>query len=202
MKFKYPFYLLLLLLFNPLIGIGQEISLEQEETYRRDTAKNEISLNVLNILVFGALDVSYERILNDNSSVGIEMFSKVFNKNEGEDIDFSKAYKKDFSLTGKFKYFLNEYKTASGFYVEGFLMMSNGVNEVDVDVKDPETGETRQVEVPLEYTDIALGFGVGGKFVAKQGFLIDASFGLGRNLFHKDSPDIVILPSVTVGYRF
>ena len=57
-------------------------------------------------------------------------------------------------------------------------------------------------DVEVEYSDFALGFGVGGKFVSKNGFLIDLSFGIGRNLFNRDSPDLVVLPNINVGYRF
>ena len=175
---------------------------QEERVYRRDTTLSEVHLNVLNLLVFGALDVGYERLINDHASAGVEIFSKVFNKNEGEDVDLSKVYAKDFSITGKFKYFLQDENTAWGYYAEVFGMFSNGDNEVEMDFKNSETGEVETKEVDIEYTDIAMGIGVGGKFVAKEGFLIDVSFGIGRNLFDKNSPDIVLLPSVNFGYRF
>ena len=41
------------------------------------------------------------------------------------------------------------------------------------------------------YTDFALGFGLGGKFVSKQGFFLDLSAGIGRNLLNDNSPTIV-----------
>lgn len=196
-KIIFPF--LFILLTSQLNA--QEI-IDEEISDARTTGRNELSLNMLNILIFGALDGSYERIINDNASLGLEVFAKVFNKNEGEDMDLSRAYAKDFSVTAKFKYFLREDRVASGFYAETFGMISDGTNKKDVDRVDPMTGETRRVETEFEYTDFALGFGIGGKFVAKQGFLMDVSFGVGRNLFHKDSPDIVILPAASVGYRF
>lgn len=170
--------------------------------FKRDTTVHEIHLNILNVLIFGALDVAYERILTDHSSVGVELFSKVFNKNAGEDGDLSKIYAKDFSITGKFKYFLDDETVARGYYANVFGMFSNGQHENDIELPDPETGELIMREVDMEYTDLAFGIGVGGKFVAKQGFLIDVSFGIGRNLFDKYSPDIVLLPSVYIGYRF
>ena len=182
--------------------IALEEQLQQEMIFRRDTTKSEVHLNILNLLVFGALDVGYERVINDHTSAGVEIFSKVFNKNEGEDVDLSKVYAKDFSITGRFKYFLQEENTAWGYYAEAFGMFSNGDNEVKMEFKDAETGELEEREVLIEYTDIGLGVGVGGKWVAKQGFLIDVSFGIGRNLFDKNSPDIILLPSVNVGYRF
>lgn len=207
------------LLFFALPGMAQEIGEEekvlvedtsfQEQTdyreqvvFKRDTTQSEVHLNILNLLVFGALDIGYERLINDHAAAGIEIFSKVFNKNEGEDIDLSKIYAKDFSITGKFKYFIQEEQVARGYYAEAFAMFSNGNYKRDMELPDPETGEPRTIEADLEYTDVALGVGVGGKFVAKQGFLIDVSFGLGRNLFDKYSPDIVLLPSVNIGYRF
>ena len=180
----------------------QPEQLQQEVIFRRDTTKSEVHLNVLNLLVFGALDVGYERLITDHASAGVEIFSKVFNKNEGEDIDLSNVYAKDFSITGKFKYFLQEENSAWGYYAEAFGMFSNGNNEKEVEIRDATTGELKTIKADLEYTDIALGVGAGGKFVAKQGFLIDVSFGIGRNLFDKNSPDIVLLPSVNLGYRF
>lgn len=209
-------FLTLLLFAAPLVAQETGVEEETEEVeeimidpvvreniiFKRDTTKSEVHLNVLNLLVFGALDVGYERLINDHASAGIEIFSKVFNKNEGEDVDLSEVYSKDFSITGKFKYFLNDENTAWGYYAEAFGMFSNGTNEKEVEIKDSTTGEFKTIEADLEYTDIALGVGVGGKFVAKQGFLIDVSFGLGRNLFDKNSPDIVLLPTVNLGYRF
>lgn len=192
----------ILIFCNTFGAVAQTNDSSFDEINNRNTGQNEISLNVLNVIIFGALEGAYERILSDNSSLGIEVFAKAFNKNEGEDVDLSEVYSKDFSVTSKFKYFIKEDKRASGFYAEAFGMVSDGINEKEVDRIDPLTGEMRSVEEDREYTDFALGFGIGGKFVAKQGFLMDVSFGLGRNLFHKDSPDIVILPTASVGYRF
>ena len=191
--------LLAFLISTPLL-FSQE-SEQTEPLTHRDDSKNELSLNVFNVLIFGAIDGSYERILNDYSSLSLEVFSKAFNKNEGEDIDLSEAYSKEFSITSKFKYFFRESKVAHGFYAEAFGMYSDGWAEKEVEIP-MEEGGTRLQDVDVEYSDFALGFGVGGKFVSKKGFLIDLSFGIGRNLFNRDSPDLVVLPNINVGYRF
>lgn len=180
----------------------QSENVQEIPLFKRDTTQHEIHLNILNVLVFGALDVAYERVLTDHSSAGVELFTKVFNKNVGEKGDLSKVYAKDYSITAKFKYFFDDETVARGYYANVFGMFSNGTNKTDWDFKDPETGEPVTKEVDMEYTDLAFGVGIGGKFVAKQGFLIDASFGIGRNFFDKYSPDIVILPSIYLGYRF
>ena len=192
--------LLLAFLASSTFAFSQEPVQDQPLTHL-DVSKNELSLNVFNVLIFGAIDGAYERVLNDHSSLGIEVFSKAFNKNKGEDIDLAEAYSKDFSITSKFKYYFRENKSAHGFYAEAFGMYSDGWNEKEVEVP-MEQGGFYTEEVDVEYSDFALGFGVGGKFVSKNGFLIDLSFGIGRNLFNRDSPDLVVLPNINVGYRF
>lgn len=52
------------------------------------------------------------------------------------------------------------------------------------------------------FTDLALGFGLGGKFVTKNGFFMDLSTGLGRNIFTTTSPTIVGQFNVNLGHRF
>ncbi len=52
------------------------------------------------------------------------------------------------------------------------------------------------------YTDFALGFGLGGKFVSKQGFFLDLNAGIGRNLLNDNSPTIVGQFNVNLGFRF
>lgn len=194
-------YSLAFLFFIFFSGVHAQQNTFNEEQFPRDIAQNELSANVFNVLIFGALDVTYERILTDHSSLSVDIFTKLTNKNEGEDFDLSEAYAKDFSLTTKFKFFFKEENTAWGFYAEAFGMISSGENEKEVKKTSP-SGEIFYEDEFLDYTDLALGVGVGHKYVAKQGFMIDLSFGVGRNLFHKDSPDIVILPAINVGYRF
>lgn len=196
------------LLILPVLLNAQEEPETETETEtelvktHRDTTRNEVSWNIMNTLVFGALDISYERILTDHSSISAEVFSKVFNKNKGEEGDLSKTYAKDFSMTTKFKYFLDEKNMAWGYYAEAFAMISNGVNEKTVTLTDRETGEPKEIEAELDYIDVALGIGVGRKFISKKGFFLDVSVGIGRNLFQKDSPVIVVLPGFHIGYRY
>lgn len=145
---------------------------------------NEIKINGL-YLVLGAVEATYERLLNEESGVGISVFLQI-DDDIKDDIDYyiSPYYRMYF---GK--------KYASGFFVEGFGLLSS-VNEkrffgFDVAVEE----ET--------ITDFALGIGVGGKWVTKRGFLAELNFGVGRNLFNSDSnEDYVGKIGITLGYRF
>lgn len=107
------------------------------------------------------------------------------------------AFYKDFSLTGKYKYFFGD-RYARGFYVHGFGMLSSG--EYDSYVYDSSDGYGSYEY--QDYTDFALGFGVGGKFVSTGGFFLDLGAGIGRNLFTEKSPTIVGQFNVNLGFRF
>lgn len=194
-----------LLLFLTLSLVALEVT-AQGNTYNqqqdhRDLAKNELSLNAFNILIFGVLEGTYERVISEQSSISVDVFADVFDKREGENIDFSELYTRDFAITTGFKFFFSEDKVARGFYAEGFGMLSTGETSESRETTGPG-GELNYTEMEVDYTDFALGLGLGGKFVARQGFLIDVSFGLGRNLFNNDSPVLVIQTAINVGYRF
>ncbi|RKS53117.1 hypothetical protein BC962_1363 [Gillisia mitskevichiae] len=194
--------LLPLFLFASFISFSQGITTEKETTsseeivYKRDIAKNELSIGTLNLVAFGALDVAYERIITPNSSWAIEAFVLALDR-DNEDI--GDAFNKDVSLTGKYKYFFGD-RTAWGFYVNGLAMISSGkyseYNEYFVDDIYYSNREK------ISYTDFALGFGLGGKFVGKQGFFLDLSTGIGRNLFNDNSPVVVGQFNVNLGFRF
>lgn len=159
---------------------------------KRDVAKNELSIGALNLVIFGALDLAYERILTESSSWALEAFILALNENSSNVADI---YSRDFSLTGKYKYFFGK-GTASGLYANGFAMYNRGEFEEQLNGTEPVSTQTKN------YSDFALGFGVGGKFVAKGGFFVDLGAGLGRNLFNSDSPTIVGQINVNLGMRF
>lgn len=64
-------FVLSLLTFGILSTYAQE-----KEIFQDQAPKNEFRVNALNLLLFKSLDVTYERALNEESSVGINtMFS-------------------------------------------------------------------------------------------------------------------------------
>lgn len=184
-------YFLLSFLFISTFSFAQDLDNSPD---KRDVTQNELSIGALNIVAFGALDITYERIINENSSWAIETFIQALDR-DSEDV--ADAFYKDFSLTGKYKYFFGD-RYARGFYVHGFGMISNGEYE-DHYVTDPNGNGYYEDE---RYTDFALGFGLGGKFVSTGGFFLDLGAGIGRNLLNDSSPTIVGQFNVNVGFRF
>ncbi|MFV8225801.1 hypothetical protein [Christiangramia aquimixticola] len=180
-----------LLLLSANLCFAQETS-EGESLTQRDTGKNDISVNAFNLVAFGIIDVTYERVINNNSSWALEAF---YHPSKDDYID--EAYYKDFSLTGKYKHFFSS-SYARGFYVHSFGMFSSGEYESDyIMIMDgPAYYETEK------YSDFALGFGLGGKFISPGGFMVDLSSGIGRNLFNSQSPKVVGQFMINLGYRF
>lgn len=150
--------------------------------------KNEIKGNAL-FLVLGAFEVTYEQILNDDSGIGVSLF---FIAKE-EDFDTT------FSLSPYYRAYFGK-KRASGFFVEGFSSISTGKNG-SYSEYDPTTDSSYIVKGE-KYTDLALGFGIGSKWVHKKGYIFEINAGMGRNLFSNNSPEIVGRGGITLGYRF
>lgn len=173
---------------------AQEVENENLQTEKRDLGKNDLSIGALNLVAFGAIDLSYERILTARSGFATEVFIKALNR-DNEDV--AEAYERDFSLTGKYKYYFGD-NYARGFYVHGLGMLSSG----EYRVNEFYDNGGNYIYEDQKYTDFALGFGVGGKFVSSGGFFLDLSTGIGRNLFNDDSPTIVGQFNVNLGFRF
>jgi hypothetical protein len=152
-----------------------------------DSKKNEIKVNAL-FLILGSFEVTYERILNDESAVGVSLNAPF--DNENWDINYT--------ATGFYRYYFGK-KTAAGFFGEAFGMLNN----VD-DYVYYETPDYNYKSRTL--TDFALGIGLGGKWVTKKGLVLEINAGVGRNLFNNQYDDrdyeLIGRAAISVGYRF
>ncbi|MDH7446595.1 hypothetical protein [Aquimarina sp. 2201CG14-23] len=193
------FLITLTVLFTFQISSAQE----QSEIPPRDINKNEFSINPINIIAFGALDLSYERVISNNTSIGINAFYRLSDNidTDGDIIDRDGIFDKELALTIQYKYFFGR-RIARGFYIEGFGMLSSGEHDNYVNFVDNQGTLISSGEIAEEYTDFALGFAVGGKFVTRNGFFLDVGFGIGRNLFSSKGPEIIVRPNLYLGYRF
>ncbi|MCG9972334.1 hypothetical protein [Christiangramia crocea] len=165
-----------------------------DQPEKRDTTQNELSINAFNLITLGIIEITYERVIDENSSWAIEGFI-----HPGKDDYIDELYYKDLSLTGKYKHFFSS-TYARGFYVHGFGMISTG--EYETGFYDFNEGLDEYIYETEDFTDFAIGFGLGGKFVSPGGFLLDLSAGIGRNFFNDVSPTIVGQFMVNLGFRF
>lgn len=195
--------LLALLVFISLQFSAQETKDTEESKYPQDVEKKyELKLNAFNLIAFAALDISYEKLINTNSSFGVAVF---YNFSDYADDDI--AYPKKFSVTPYYRWFFSEYDYAQGFFVEGFGMLNTYQDYYNnYDSYDYNNNYDR-IETQ---TGFALGISVGGKFVLTEGFTAEVLLGIGRNLIKEESDDndyyfqneVVARFGISLGYRF
>ena len=154
-----------------------------------NTKKNELKLNVI-LPLTGALEGTYERNLNKNSSLGVSVFT-VFNSDKSHD-DLN------YSLSPYYRRYFGK-KFASGFFAEGFGMLSS------IDGKKIyDTNNNSILTEGSDVIDFSLGLGLGSKWVTKSGIIFEVNAGWGKLLFNADKTDNtqVIRVGFHLGYRF
>jgi len=178
---------LVLLLTLSAISFAQEKNSFTEEAEK----KHEVKINGLNLIAFKWLDVSYEYLINKESSFGV---STLINFDNEDDFDTYRT----FSLTPYYRrYFSKGY--AKGFFVEGFGML-NSYKESSYYLGSSNYSTE-------SFTNFAVGISAGGKFVTENGFVAEIYLGLGRNLINNDkvyydNNSIVGRGGISLGYRF
>lgn len=187
---KYFPIVVLCFLLLPGISIAQEDIIQDNDQQELD--RDELKINVFNLIAFEFADFSYERLINEEASFGLGLLFKVGGVDDSDD------FYRTFSLTPYYRrYFSKGY--ASGFFIEGFGMLNSGEEEI-FDF-DEQAGEL--VLSGDNYTDFALGISVGGKFISSRGFIAEIYAGIGRNFFNTDiSPEIVSRGGISLGFRF
>lgn len=148
---------------------------------------NEIKLNGL-YMVLGAIDIAYERTINEESAFGASVFVPF----DDDDID----YDINFYVSPYYRMYFGK-KYAAGFFVEGFGLLSSYDKVSFSSGLNPTVSEDNALA-------FALGIGVGGKWVTKSGFIGELGLGIGRNIINDDdfNDELVGKINISVGYRF
>jgi hypothetical protein len=156
--------------------------------------KNEIKLNMFYFLL-GAVEVSYERNLNEYSSLGMSVLMST---------DTDEFWDLNYAITPYYRLFFGR-KPAQGFFFEGFGMLNSYKEYEFWSYYNPENGDYFYDESTSNVTAFALGVAVGGKFTLHEKFVVELSGGIGRNFLNgSDNRYVTIVPrlSINVGYRF
>lgn len=147
--------------------------------------QNEIKLNALYLLL-GFPEISYERILNEESAVGIAV---AFSTEE--------TFGLDFMVLPYYRIYFGD-RPASGFFVEGNAAIFTGDYYEEVYGDEFYYRESHENEVGA-----GVGLAVGAKFMTTSGWVFEFFGGAGRNFL---SPEEVgpVYPrlGLTVGRRF
>jgi len=184
------------IILSAIIVIASLSLFAQENNDQEFLSKNELKINMSNLIGFKWLDVGYERILNEESSIGFGTLISLDNNIDGID-----EYR-TFSLTPYYRQFFSN-KYAQGFFVEAFTMLHSGkdytYNYVYEDFPPYSSFENRN---ETKYIDLAVGISVGAKWVTKRGFIAEIYAGIGRDLLNQSDIEVVGRGGVSIGYRF
>lgn len=163
--------------------------------------KNEVRLNALSVIVYKQLDLTYEYVINEESSVGLGMAFDLDKKTNNGILGGNQ----DYAITPYYRYHLPD-DIADGIFFETFLSANGGVNKKkQEDVPDyAELKLTPDDEgyVYPEYSDFAFGLGGGYKYISDSGFVGEIYGGAGRNLSGGYSPAVLVRLGVSFGFRF
>lgn len=161
--------------------------------------KNEVKIDVLNLIGNGRLGISYERFLNKEFSIGVTGLA--FNKSSKTD-DFLTDDTRtmiEYQVIPYVRYAMSKSAT-NLYYFEAFTNFNGGQYK---ELTTFNNGSADYVVVTKsEYNDVALGASIGYKLYFKESFVVDLTVGIGKNLFNSDSPSTVSRLGLNLGYRF
>lgn len=152
------------------------------------TGNNELKINLLHS-VLGLVEVNYERILQDNMSVGLGVFASVSKEDFEYNYGFVPHYRVYFGA-----------KKANGFFIEGNMAAISVKEESyyyynDLNYNSYTTRSKNKV-------NFGLGAAAGAKFLTRNGFLGEAYLGVGRFVGQNRSVEAYPRIGITIGKRF
>ncbi len=145
------------------------------------TENNEFKINILYTAI-GIPELSYERLISDNSSLGA---SVAFSLDKKEDMELR------FSFSPYYRMFFGQ-KKAAGFFIEANSIIVNYVDTIYYN------GSTNTYETK---TGFGLGAAAGAKFLTKNNLIGEVYGGLGR-VFGDNSLGAYPRFGISLGKRF
>jgi len=162
---------------------------------------SEIKANAFNLIVFKAVDFSYEYLIDSESSIGV---TALFNLQDNDEKDFEDGpyYNEKMAITPFYRRFFSS-KYAWGFFMEAFAMYN--LQEDYDGYYEYNNGNEYYVYDDETSSNLAFGMSVGGKFVSRKGFAFEFFGGVGRNLTTSNddvATELVPRLGVNLGFRF
>ena len=147
----------------------------QIEEFSKQIGTKEFKLDFLDLLVFPALSVGYEKINDSSTAFGTTLFINL----GGEDSDWND----NLAITPYYRFYFLQSEDYGGYgvFAEVFTKFAFGDAEVYNEISNTSIDEN--------YFDMALGLAVGRKWINRKGFTLETLFGVGRNLFFDEESD-------------
>ena len=163
--------------------------------------KNELRVDLLTIALRTEFNLTYERFLSKDWSVGV--FGGYSNSSKVND-DFDAGFRNNLP-----KYEVNPFvrynlsKGQKSFYFAEIFLSANGGDFRETVRRTDGDGNAFYRTEKSTYSDLGAGAGLGYKLYLKDMFAIEVGVGVGANLLNRDkSPDTISRVGLGIGYRF
>lgn len=192
------------LLIIPVLILSLGIYAQEEEKVSIDFPKNEFRINALNLLLFKSFDISYERAINKESSVGINTMFSLEGKSRFT-ADHYIYYYEGFTLTPYYRLYFGK-KPNAGFFGEAFAVLASGKYEYYGSDYASCAGCLSVGGYGYSFRDftafgVGLSFGV--KLIKKPNFVTTIHGGAARNFLNsKYDPGITPRVGISFGWRY
>ncbi len=145
----------------------------QIEEFSKKIGTKEFKLDFLDLLVFPALSVGYEKINDSSTAFGTTLFINL----GGEDSDWND----NLAITPYYRFYFLQSEDYGGYGVFAEVFTKFAFGNAEVYNLNSYTEEN--------YFDMALGLAVGRKWINRKGFTLETLFGVGRNLLFDEESD-------------
>ena len=147
----------------------------QIEEFSKQIGTKEFKLDFLDLLVFPALSVGYEKINDSSTAFGTTLFINLGGEDSG--------WNDNLAITPYYRFYFLQSEDYGGYgvFAEVFTKFAFGDAEVYNEISNTSVDEN--------YFDMALGLAVGRKWINRKGFTLETLFGVGRNLFFDEESD-------------
>lgn len=168
----------------------------QIEEFSKQIGQQEFRIDFFDLLVMESLNVGYEKMNDTSTAYGLTMLINLGDSDLND----------NFALTPYFRlYFLeSEDYGGYGFFAEVFSKLAFGETEV---YNDNFTNNSIYPGYENEnFFDVALGVGLGRKWINRKGYSFEVLVGFGRNLLydedHIDRSEGMARFNLAIGKRF
>lgn len=169
--------------------------------------KNEISSNILDLVIAGSLNVTYERMLNNNISLaGSATFFDTYGYYDAGYLESTNA----FSFRASANFYVSKRRQFEGLYFYPLLKVRTGevTSDYDVFIYDDQGNFTQTNRRNYDVGGFSAGVGLGNKWVIQDKFTVsvfgEVARNLGGNLDRQNADLGNVEPrfGINFGYRF
>lgn len=183
---------------------GSALHSQEDAPSQKLYFKNEMTINLLDLIVAGTLNLEYERFLPKQQSVllSVNLFDTYGYYDVGY-IDTNKA----FSVQGAYRFYFSSKDNYSGFYFYPLAKLRWGELTIGDSyyLIDENGDETISSDYSYDIDGLGIGFGLGHTWLIKDKITFNINGQVARDLSDSDNRDfdqIEVRFNVGVGYRF